>query len=80
MGGGSPTLPAAPLPTPPVTTTNAEVVQAQNDLRRQALIKKGYAATIYAGDTGGYSPKALTPSPANTAMATKPGTSAKLGQ
>ena len=47
---------AAPVPTPapPVTTTNAQVVQAQHDLAQQELLKKNIKKTVYAGDTGGY--------------------------
>lgn len=80
-GGGSTTPPPAiaqapaPIATPPVTSTNAEVVQAQNDLRRQSLRKRGFSKTIFAGDTGGWSavaPKINTPSGVNTAT--------KLGQ
>ena len=43
----------APVASPPVTSTSAEVVQAQQDLRRQALKKRGFSQTIFAGDTGG---------------------------
>lgn len=46
----------APAAIPPVTSTNAEVVQAQNDLRRQSLRKRGFSKTILAGDTGGWTP------------------------
>ncbi len=69
LGGGGNTgaqqIASAPTPAaiPPITTTNAEVVQAQNDLRRQSLQKRGFGRnTILAGDSGGYFP-AATKSP-----------------
>lgn len=75
MGGGGSSQPspaqqiaAAPVPAaaPPVTAAAAEVVQAQQDLRRQALKKRGFSKTILAGDTGGWMPQTnLTPSPTN---------------
>ena len=56
----------APVASPPVTSTSAEVVQAQQDLRRQALKKRGFSQTIFAGDTGGWMPQnSSTPSPTN---------------
>ena len=42
-------------PAPPVTTTSAEVLQANSDLRRQEMLKKSIRSTIKAGDTGGFS-------------------------
>lgn len=43
-------------PTPPVTKTANEVVQAGMDLRQQELLKKNIRSTIKAGDTGGFKP------------------------
>jgi hypothetical protein len=58
MGGGSPAaaVQAAPLPVaaPPVTTSSAEVIQAQQDIAQQNLMKKSIKKTVFAGDTGGY--------------------------
>ena len=61
-GGGTtaapvtPPITAVPVPpaAPPVTSTNAEVVQTQQDARRQALKKRGFSKAIYAGETGGW--------------------------
>lgn len=61
-GGATPTVPGA---TPPVTANSAEVVQAQQDQRRQALKKRGFSSTIKAGDTGGWMPSVSAPSPTN---------------
>ncbi len=42
---------------PPVTSTSADVVQAQQDMRRQSLRKRGFvASTMFAGDTNGWNP------------------------
>ena len=49
----------------PITPASAEVIQAQQDLRRQNLKKKGFASAIFAGDTGGWFPGNQTPSPTN---------------
>lgn len=80
-GGNTPSpITQAPAPgvTPPVTTTNAEVVQAQNDLRRLSLRKRGFAKTTLAGDTGGWhAPGAPTPN--KPAMGGGLGTAGKLG-
>lgn len=58
QGGGSPAaqIQSAPVPTPapPVTATNAEVVQAEQDVAQQNLLKKSVKKTIYAGDTGAF--------------------------
>jgi hypothetical protein len=74
MGGGSPAqaIQAAPTPVtaPPVTTSSAEVIQAQQDYAQQNMMKKSIKKTIMAGDTGGYKGMPPTgPSP----------TAAKLG-
>ena len=74
--GGSPATTinqAAPAPaSPPVSTSSAEVTQAEQDLRRQNSKKKGFGrATILAGDTGGYMPTNPNPSPTNPGI--KPG-------
>ncbi len=67
----APAINAAPTPVaaPPATATSTEVVQAQNDVRRQALKRRGFSKTVFAGDTGGWASHA-------------PGTpqSTKLGQ
>jgi hypothetical protein len=79
FGGGQPSqaqqIESAPIPTPspPVTTNNAEVIQAQQDLATSNLIKKSVKRTILAGDTGGYQPGAGAP-PASVA-----GYKSKLG-
>lgn len=52
-GGGAPKQPAIPPPIPPVTSTNADVQQAQTDTRVQAARRKGLQSTILAGETGG---------------------------
>ena len=71
FGGGGNTgaasVAAAPVPaaTPPVTSSSAEVVQSQQDLRRQSLRKRGFTSTILAGDTGGFQSQNSTPSPTN---------------
>lgn len=71
-GGGSGAaarIEAAPIPTPapPVTSSSAEVIQAEQDYAQQNLMKKSVKKTIMAGDTGGFSPTqpnvAGTPNP-----------------
>lgn len=67
FGGGGQTGPgvaSTPITaaSPPVTSSSAEVVQQQQDLRRQALKKRGFASTYKAGDTGGWYPGTTTPS------------------
>lgn len=53
----APVTPAAvPQPAAPISAASAEVVQAQQDLRRQALKKRGFLQTNKAGDTGGWMP------------------------
>jgi hypothetical protein len=53
-GGGGNTIAQQPVPAnaPPVTSTDAEVVQAQQDVLRQQLMKKGIKSTVHAGDFG----------------------------
>jgi len=62
LGGGTSGngIASAPVPTPapPVTADDPAVVQAEQDLAQQNLIKKSVAKTILAGDTGGYQPGA----------------------
>jgi hypothetical protein len=48
---GSPPPPPAPIP--PVTSSSADVMQAQNQQRRDAAKRQGYASTLLAGETGG---------------------------
>ena len=73
MGGGNTqqAIQAAPTPVkaPPVTTSSAEVIQAQQDLAQQNLMKKSIKKTVFAGDTGGYKgmPSSGTPAPTPTA-------------
>ncbi len=59
-----------PTPTPPISATATEVVQAGEDLRRQELMKKNIKRTIFAGDTGGWSGMK---SPMKTGNAGQPG-------
>lgn len=48
-GGGTP-----PPPTPPVTERSTEVTAASRQARSDAAKRKGYQATLLAGETGGY--------------------------
>lgn len=79
-GGTTSPISQAPAPTvaPPVTTTNAEVVQAQNDLRRLSLRQRGFAKTTLAGDTGGWHAPGV-PTPTKPVMGGGLGTAGKLG-
>lgn len=43
-----------PTPSPPVTNTAREVVQAESDFAKENLLKKSIKKTIFAGDTGGF--------------------------
>jgi hypothetical protein len=63
----APPITSAPAPAvaAPATASSAEVVQAQQDTRRQALKKKGFSRTVFAGDTGGWYAGNTTPGPAN---------------
>lgn len=47
---------SAPIPTPSpgVTNTSREVVQAEQDFAKEDLLKKSIKRTIFAGDTGGF--------------------------
>ena len=81
-GDGAQQIASAPIPTasPPVTETSPEVVQAQQDLRRQALKKKGFSQTIFAGDDGGWMPQNNpNPSPTNPKVPSATGGSKTLG-
>lgn len=51
-GGGSPKPPQAIAP--PVTRSAVEINQEKRDTARQNQAKKGYAATVLAGETQGY--------------------------
>ena len=57
-GGGNQAqqIESAPVPTPapPVTANSAEVLQAEQDVAQQNLLKKSVKKTILAGDTGGW--------------------------
>lgn len=74
-----PAMPAVPAAVPPVTPTSADVVQAQQDLRRQSLKKRGFDKTVFAGNTGGWMPQNNpNPSPTNPKTPTSAiGTGAK---
>ena len=68
FGGGSTTIAQTPVAatSPPVTADSAEVVQSQQDYRRQMLKKRGFEnATVFAGNTGGFTPANPNPSPTN---------------
>lgn len=62
-GGGVTQVQQAPVPTPapPVTTTTPEVIQAQQDVLQQEMLKKSIKKTIYAGDTGGFKAAGAAP-------------------
>lgn len=79
-GGRTAPVAAAPItsaPAPavaaPATSSSAEVVQAGQDVRRQALKKKGFSKTVFAGDNGGWFGGNSTPGPTNPKGATDAG-------
>jgi len=43
-----------PTPAPPMTVTSSEVLAAKRKTRTDAAGRKGYLASLIAGDTGGY--------------------------
>lgn len=47
---------AVPLPAKPAQPTNDAVIQAEQDVAQQNLLKKSVKKTILAGDTGGWRP------------------------
>ena len=49
MGGSTPTVPDAPIPTPPVTQNNAASVAVEQATYRQQLRRKGIGQTTFAG-------------------------------
>jgi len=53
-GGGGSSAPIITSSAPPPTSTSVEVTQAKKDVKVQAARRKGIAATILAGETGGY--------------------------
>jgi hypothetical protein len=57
-GGAAQAVQSAPVPTPApaVTSDNPAVIQAEQDLIRQNLVKKSVKHTMLAGDTGGFQP------------------------
>jgi hypothetical protein len=60
-----------------VTTTSQDVIQAQQDVLQQEMLKKSIRKTIYAGDTGGFKPNTgMAPGIAGPAGATAPTKSA----
>jgi enolase len=68
MGGGggqAQQINQAPVatPAPPVTQNSAEVVQATQDTMRQDMLKKSVKKTIFAGDTGGFTPNMAATNP-----------------
>lgn len=50
---GASTPPPPPPPIPPVRESSMEVAQAQDQQRRDAAKRKGFASTLLAGETGG---------------------------
>lgn len=48
----------------PVTAADQLVLNTEQDMRRAALKKKGFSASIFAGDTGGFFTKNPNPAPA----------------
>ena len=46
--------PAPPPPPPPATTNRDEVDQAGHHTRTQQKRRRGYLASVFAGETGGY--------------------------
>jgi hypothetical protein len=46
----------APATAAPATATSAEVLASQQDIRRDALRRKGFTKTVFAGDNGAWSP------------------------
>ncbi len=50
----TPVDPLANVPAPPVTMSNLDVVNSQQDFLHQEMMKKSIKKTIYAGDTGGW--------------------------
>ncbi len=45
---------------PPVTMSNLDVVNSQQDFLHQEMMKKSIKKTIFAGDTGGFRPTKAT--------------------
>lgn len=45
-----------PLPAKPITSANAEVIQAEQDYAKAQFLKKSINKTVMAGETGGYGP------------------------
>lgn len=82
-GGGAQQIQNAPAPAvvPPVTSTAAEVIQAQQDMRRQSLRKRGFGSnTLFAGESGGWRPPSPTTAPSPTSpMAANAQPATKLG-
>lgn len=54
-GGGSGSQPAPIVrASPPITTQNLAVKQKARDFKKQQAMRKGVAASVFAGETGGY--------------------------
>lgn len=68
-----------PAAAAPATAGAAEVIQAQQDVRRQALKKKGFSKTVFAGDSGGWFGSNTTPGPTNPKGGVSAPGGAKLG-
>lgn len=49
-----------PVPAPPISAAAAEVINAQQDVAKQNLIKKSVKKTVFAGDTGAYAHGAMS--------------------
>ena len=60
-GGGGIADATVPVAAPPVSSSDAAVIAAEQDMARQALMRKSVRHTILAGDTGGYHPGAANP-------------------
>lgn len=72
----TPTITQQPVAavSPAATATSTEVVKAQDEQRRAVLKRKGFASTVKAGDTGGWSGGASTkPNPMSAGSANKLG-------
>ncbi len=62
--GADAVKPAVAAPSQPVTPASQLVLTTEQDMRRSALKKKGFAATMLAGDNGGWhSSRNQTPAP-----------------
>jgi hypothetical protein len=60
---------AAQATSSPTSASGADVLRAQMDLVQQEAMKKSIKKTIFAGDTGGFSPKSYGSAASGTAGA-----------